>query len=63
MDDKIRNSVPNPHENANWFSKIFLFHISPLLTLGKQRPLTEYDMPDPCMKDESKLLTEQLEKY
>jgi hypothetical protein len=61
MDEKVRKSVPNTFITANIFSRTFLFFISPLLTLGKQRPLKEDDLADPCPTDESKRLTEQLE--
>jgi ATP-binding cassette subfamily C (CFTR/MRP) protein 4 len=62
MDEKVRKSVPNPFVKANVISKTLLFFISPLLTLGKQRPLREDDLADPCQSDESKRLTEQLER-
>jgi hypothetical protein len=62
MDEKFRKSVPNSSINANVFSRIFLCYISPLLALGKKRPLTANDLPDPCQSDECKYLTEELEK-
>jgi hypothetical protein len=61
MDEKVRKSVPNPFVSANIISKTLLFFISPLLTLGKKRPLCEEDLADPCPSDESKRLTERLE--
>jgi hypothetical protein len=63
MDERSRKSKPNAFTNASFLSKIFILYISPLLTLGKKRPLEEKDLDDPCPSDESKLLTELLEKY
>ena len=62
MDEKVRKSVPNPYEKAGFISRTFLFFISPLLTLGKTRPLREEDLADPCKSEESKRLTQELEK-
>ena len=61
MDDKIRISVPNPFEKANIFSKVFVCYISPLLKLGKKRPIEEEDLPDTCKGEESSFLTKNLE--
>lgn len=62
MDEKQRKTNPNPFVKANFFSKLFLFWVSPLLTLGYQRPIKEDDLYSPIKEEESEHLTEQLEK-
>ncbi|CAF0703154.1 unnamed protein product [Brachionus calyciflorus] len=62
MDEKIRKEHPSPLVEANCFSKLFLNWISPLLSLGKERPLKEEDLYSPVPDEESKLLTDQLER-
>nr|QNH67887.1 ATP-binding cassette transporter subfamily C member 4 X4 [Brachionus rotundiformis] len=62
MDERVRKHHPNPFNNANYFSKIFLNWISPLLSLGKERPLKEEDLYSPISDEESKFLTDQLER-
>nr|APD26522.1 ATP-binding cassette transporter subfamily C member 4 X4 protein [Brachionus koreanus] len=62
MDEHIRKYHPNPLNEANYFSKIFLNWISPLLSLGKERPLKEEDLYSPIADEESKNLTDQLER-
>jgi hypothetical protein len=61
MDEKSRTSTPNAFTKAGFVSKIFILYISPLLSLGKKRPLKEEDLDDPCPSDESKRLTDLLE--
>ncbi|CAF0703150.1 unnamed protein product [Brachionus calyciflorus] len=62
MDEKIRKDYRSPLNDANIFSKTFVSWISPLLTLGKKRPLQEEDLYSPIPEEESKFLTIQLEK-
>nr|UOU03343.1 ATP-binding cassette subfamily C4-4-2 [Brachionus rubens] len=62
MDDKIRRVYPSPLNNANFISKLFVNWVSPLLKLGKQRPLEEEDLYSPIPDEECKFLTDQLEK-
>ena len=61
MDERVKISKPNPYESANFFSRIFIFFISPLLKLGKKRPLEDEDLPDTCKEEESILLSTKLE--
>jgi ATP-binding cassette subfamily C (CFTR/MRP) protein 4 len=63
MDEKVRTSTKNPFTSANIISRLFICYISPLLTLGKKRPLREEDLADPCPTEESKRLTDRLETY
>ncbi|RYH20194.1 hypothetical protein EON65_24255 [archaeon] len=35
----------NPYEDANWFSRLFFFWITPLISLGYFRPLEASDIP------------------
>lgn len=44
------------------FLLLILSWVSPLLSLGKERPLKEEDLYSPVPNEESKHLTEQLEK-
>ncbi|RMZ95933.1 putative multidrug resistance-associated lethal -like protein, partial [Brachionus plicatilis] len=62
MDERVRKYHPNPLNEANFLSKIFLNWISPLLSLGKERPLKDEDLYSPIADEESKLLTDQLER-
>nr|UOU03342.1 ATP-binding cassette subfamily C4-4-1 [Brachionus rubens] len=59
---ELRKENPSPLNDASYFSKIFLNWISPLLSLGKERPLKEEDLYSPIAKEESKPLTDRLEK-
>ena len=61
MNEKNIKSSPNPYEKANIFSKITFSFISPLLSLGKKRPLKDEDLFDLVESDESKYLAEKLQ--
>ena len=61
MDEKVKKAIPNPYEKANIFSKFTFSYISPLLTLGKKRPLKEEDLYSPIKSDESECLTEKMQ--
>ena len=62
MDEKFRKDNPSPILGANFFSRLFIGWIGPLLKSGYENPLTESDLYNPLADQESHFLTEQLDK-
>ena len=62
MDEKFRKDNPSPLNHANYFSQIFLTWIGPLLKIGYDKPLDEHDLYNTMPDQQSKHLTEELDR-
>lgn len=62
MESFQRKLPPNPHESANWFSKIFFTWTVPFFKKGYHKVLQLDDIFQPKACDQSESLGDRLEQ-